>query len=107
MRKVLDTRWVYDGCADPVWASTLATAILTGGTQAEDLIDRKDHLESRATSRPSCRFIVVPSFKAPGYRGPASYCLRAAVIALSTALLRTAAPPYRCTVSTVLRLLLR
>ena len=32
---VLGHRWVYDGCADPVWAATLAAAILTGGTQAQ------------------------------------------------------------------------
>ena len=32
---VLGTRWVYDGCGDPVWAATLAAAILTGGTQAQ------------------------------------------------------------------------
>jgi hypothetical protein len=32
---VLGHRWVYDGCGDPVWAATLATAILTGGTQAQ------------------------------------------------------------------------
>jgi hypothetical protein len=31
----LGPRWVYDGCGDPVWAQTLATAILTGGTQAQ------------------------------------------------------------------------
>jgi Maltokinase N-terminal cap domain len=31
----LGQRWVYDGCADPVYARALATAILTGGTQAE------------------------------------------------------------------------
>jgi hypothetical protein len=47
---VLGTRWVYDGCADPVWAAALATAILTGGTQAEELIDRNGRLESRAPS---------------------------------------------------------
>jgi hypothetical protein len=45
---VLGTRWVYDGCADAVWASALATAILTGGRQAEEFIDRGDHLEPRA-----------------------------------------------------------
>jgi hypothetical protein len=45
---VLGRRWVYDGCADPVWAAALATAILTGGTQAAEFIDRGDHLESRA-----------------------------------------------------------
>ena len=32
---VLGTRYVYDGCGDPVWAETLSTAILTGGTQAQ------------------------------------------------------------------------
>jgi hypothetical protein len=32
---VLGTRWVYDACIDPVWASTLTTAILTGGTQVQ------------------------------------------------------------------------
>jgi hypothetical protein len=32
---VLGPRWVYDGCADPVWAATLAAAIVTGGTQAQ------------------------------------------------------------------------
>src|SRR4051794_23253684 len=31
---VLGPRWVYDGCGDPVWAATLAAAIVTGGTQA-------------------------------------------------------------------------
>ncbi len=37
---VLGPRWVYDGCGDPVWADTLATAILTGGTQAPMYFDR-------------------------------------------------------------------
>jgi hypothetical protein len=32
---VLGRRWVYDGCGDPVWAATLAAAILTGGTQSD------------------------------------------------------------------------
>jgi hypothetical protein len=32
---VLGERWVYDGCGDPVYVIALATAILTGGTQAE------------------------------------------------------------------------
>jgi hypothetical protein len=32
---VLGQRWVYDGCADPVYVQALATAILTGGRQAE------------------------------------------------------------------------
>jgi Maltokinase N-terminal cap domain len=37
---VLGSRWVYDGCGDPVWAATLAAAIVTGGTQAPIHIDR-------------------------------------------------------------------
>src|SRR5262245_6582171 len=37
---VLGKRWVYDGCADPVWAATLTTAILTGGTQAQMVIEK-------------------------------------------------------------------
>ena len=47
---VLGARWVYDGCADPVWAQTLATAILTGGTQAEEFLSRNGRLEPRAAS---------------------------------------------------------
>jgi hypothetical protein len=31
---ILGKRWVYDGCADPVWVTAMATAILTGGSEA-------------------------------------------------------------------------
>jgi Maltokinase N-terminal cap domain len=31
---VLGERWVYDGCFDPVYATALANAIVTGGTEA-------------------------------------------------------------------------
>src|SRR5262249_14337643 len=41
---VLGPRWVYDGCADPIWAQTLVTAILTGGTQAQMVIERDGDL---------------------------------------------------------------
>jgi Maltokinase N-terminal cap domain len=41
---VLGRRWVYDGCGDPVWAATLATAILTGGTQAQMMIENDGEL---------------------------------------------------------------
>jgi hypothetical protein len=44
---VLGTRWVYDGCGDPVWATALATAMLTGGTQAAELVDLGGRLEPR------------------------------------------------------------
>jgi len=37
---VLGRRWVYDGCGDPVWATALATAVLTGGTQVEELVQQ-------------------------------------------------------------------
>ncbi|HET7069131.1 MAG TPA: hypothetical protein VFI21_16165 [Nocardioides sp.] len=37
---VLGPRWVYDGCADPVWAASVAGAILTGGTEAQMVIER-------------------------------------------------------------------
>jgi hypothetical protein len=47
---VLGPRWVYDGCADHVWAAALATAILTGGTEAEEFVDRNGRLESLAPS---------------------------------------------------------
>lgn len=38
---VLGQRWVYDGCGDPVWASAVVAAILTGGTQAQMVIERE------------------------------------------------------------------
>jgi len=41
---VLGRRWVYDGCGDPIWAATMATAILTGGTQAQMVIERDGEL---------------------------------------------------------------
>jgi hypothetical protein len=44
---VLGRRWVYDGCADPVWAMALATTVLTGGTQAEEFVDQGGRLEPR------------------------------------------------------------
>ena len=46
---VLGQRWVYDGCADPVYVTALATAILTGGRQAEMEVAGADGgLERRA-----------------------------------------------------------
>jgi hypothetical protein len=37
---VLGRRWVYDGCGDPIWATTLATVILTGGTQVQMFLEQ-------------------------------------------------------------------
>src|SRR3954471_4046485 len=53
---VLGSRWVYDADADPVWASTLATAVLTGGAEAELVLDtdgRRQPLGSTVTVRGS------------------------------------------------------
>ncbi|MGA8987112.1 CG0192-related protein [Aeromicrobium sp.] len=47
---VLGDRWVYDACGDPVYAQTLATAILTGGTQAALEVDDHGHRSSREPS---------------------------------------------------------
>lgn len=44
---VLGTRWAYDACGDPVWAAALATVVLTGGTQVEELVDVDGRLEPR------------------------------------------------------------
>jgi hypothetical protein len=45
---VLGKRWVYDACSDPVWATALATTVLTGGTQVEEFVDADGRLEPRA-----------------------------------------------------------
>ncbi len=47
---VLGTRWVYDGCGDPVWATAFATAVLTGGTQAEQYFEVDGRREVREPS---------------------------------------------------------
>jgi hypothetical protein len=47
---VLGPRWVYDGCADPVFVSELARAILTGGSGVDHEFDIGNGPESRPTS---------------------------------------------------------
>ena len=44
---VLGRRWVYDGCADPVYLQALVTAVLTGGAQAELRVVTEDGYEVR------------------------------------------------------------
>ncbi|MET8231488.1 hypothetical protein ABZS77_12550 [Micromonospora sp. NPDC005298] len=44
----LGTRWVYDGCADPVYAAALAHAILTGAGQAEQFFEVDGRREGRS-----------------------------------------------------------
>ncbi|TCC00510.1 hypothetical protein E0H26_02160 [Micromonospora zingiberis] len=47
---VLGTRWVYDACADPVYAAALADAVLTGSGQAEEYFEVDGRPEVRAPS---------------------------------------------------------
>jgi hypothetical protein len=44
---VLGERWVYDACGDPVYVRAVATAILSGGTQAELQVMTDAGLERR------------------------------------------------------------
>jgi hypothetical protein len=44
---VLGQRWAYDACGDPVYAATLAEAILGGGREAEEFVDVGGRLEPR------------------------------------------------------------
>jgi hypothetical protein len=46
----LGTRWVYDGCADPVFVRELAEAILTGGGGVDLEFDGENGRETRPTS---------------------------------------------------------
>lgn len=41
---VLGPRFVYDGCADPIWAAAVTTTILTGGTQAQMVVEHDGQL---------------------------------------------------------------
>lgn len=51
---VLGERWVYDACGDQVYVRALATAILSGGTQAElDLVTDAGLERRQATTRVS------------------------------------------------------
>jgi hypothetical protein len=47
---VLGTRWVYDAAADPVWVAAVASAVLTGGTQVEEVLDVDGRREPREPS---------------------------------------------------------
>ena len=51
---VLGSRWIYDGCADPVAVRALATAVLTGGEQAPLQYDSGDGIEPR---KPTVRVV--------------------------------------------------
>jgi hypothetical protein len=45
----LGTRWVYDGCADPVAVRAFVTAVLTGGTHADLDVERDGRVVERRT----------------------------------------------------------
>jgi hypothetical protein len=47
---VLGTRWVYDACGDPVWAAALATAVLSGGTEVEQVIEEDGRMVAYPSS---------------------------------------------------------
>ena len=73
----LGPRWVYDGCADPIWASTVATAILTGGTQAQmvierdgELVDVPPRMEVRGSGSPGADVPPLASVDAVNDDGP-------------------------------------
>ncbi|MFT4468569.1 CG0192-related protein [Arthrobacter sulfonylureivorans] len=42
---VLGDRWIYDACADPVYATALATVMVQGGAGAEQFLDVDGKLE--------------------------------------------------------------
>lgn len=47
---MLGPRWVYDACADPVYASALAAVILAGGSQAKEWVEGDDGASRRTPS---------------------------------------------------------
>lgn len=50
---VLGTRYVYDGCGDPVWVAAVTNAILTGGSEAVEEMPEPDG--STTSREPSMR----------------------------------------------------
>jgi hypothetical protein len=57
---VLGTRWVYDGCGDPVWAAAAVTCTLTGGDQARQFRQAEEGLVPVAST------VTVSGSGAPG-----------------------------------------
>jgi hypothetical protein len=70
---VLGTRWVYDGCADPVWAASMTSTILTGGTQAQVVFERDGELVKAQARLP------VRGSGSPGADVPSVTCVDALV----------------------------
>jgi hypothetical protein len=61
---VLGRRWIYDGCGDPLYARTLATAIITGASGAEEVASI-DGRRERRTSTMTVRGGGTPDAAAP------------------------------------------
>lgn len=61
---VLGPRWIYDACGDPVYASVLATTILTGAGEAEEFV-RVDGREERREPGMTVRGSGNPGADAP------------------------------------------
>lgn len=60
---VLGTRWVYDGCGDPVWVRAAATMIATGGPQAEEYFEVDGRREVRT---PTMAIVGSGTGRSPG-----------------------------------------
>ncbi|WP_422739293.1 CG0192-related protein [Micromonospora sp. WMMD729] len=58
---VLGRRWVYDGCADPVYAAALTHAVLSGAGQAEQYFE----VDGRREVRPPAMTIDVDGGSGP------------------------------------------
>ena len=73
----LGRRYVYDGCADPVWAAAVASTILTGGTQAQmqvehdgQLVDVPARLPVQGSGRAGARVPAITSIESVSGDGP-------------------------------------
>ena len=75
----LGPRWIYDGCVDPVYATALATAIRTGGREAELWVETDG---GRVRREPTMR---VAGSGAPGSEVPAIDTVTATSTATTTA----------------------
>jgi hypothetical protein len=58
---VLGKRWIYDGTGDPVYAATLASAILQNTGQAEQFTQVGDRLEPREPSMTIASDVSTPA----------------------------------------------
>jgi hypothetical protein len=74
---VLGPRWIYDGCGDPVWAAAVTSAILTGGTQAQMVVERDGRrldvpprLPVRGSGSPDASVPAISSVESVAEDGP-------------------------------------